>query len=174
MIANAVKLPSKRMMGARDDKASRLFRMGNRVYSESIPLPAPTEECTQEEGEGSQPRACDFLLVMAAVSLVCMVGDRLIGSALLAWFGVRLDPFVLSVALYLVATLAGFGVVCCFSKTTQGPEARRHMLLTLSAAMGIGLILVWLGHFAGCAGALGWPLALVYLLWAWGAAVSAS
>jgi hypothetical protein len=66
------------------------------------------------------------------------------------------------------------GVVCCFSKATPGPAARRQLFLTLSAAMGIGLILVWLSHFAGCAGVLGWPLVLVYLLWAWAAAVSAA
>jgi hypothetical protein len=174
MTANALQLPYRQMMPAMDDQASRLFRIGDVVYFESAPRLDLVEECSQDEGKRTQPYAFVFLLAMAAISLVCEVGGGLIGDALLTWFGVPLDPFVLSGALHSVATLVGVGVARCFSKVTPGSAAKRHMLVTLVAAMGIGLILVWLSRLAGYTNALDWPLVLVYLLWAWVAAVSAA
>jgi hypothetical protein len=138
------------------------------------PLPQLAGERLWIEGKQGLSCVLVFLLVMAAISLVRVVGEGLIGSAFLAWFGVPLDPFMLSAALHLVVTLIGIGVAGCFSRVTLDSTARRHMLLTPVAAMGAGLLLVGLGYFVGDTSVSTWPIALVYILWAWMAAVSAA
>lgn len=174
MIAKAAQLPCKQIMSARDDQAARLFRIGNVVYFESAPLLDLTEGCFQERVERTKSRAFVFLLAMAAISMVRELGGGWLGNALFAWSGVTFDPFILAGALHPVVTLVGIGVACCFSKRALGLAARRHLLLTLLAAMGIGLILVWLSYLVGCSNVRGWPLALIYLLWAWVAAASSA
>jgi hypothetical protein len=172
--ANALQLSYKQMTPSLGDQASRLFRIGNAVCFESAPLLDRAEECSQNVGRRARPRAFVFLLTMAAISLVCELGGGLLGDALVAWPGVPLNPFLLSGILHSVVTLVGVGVACCFSKAIPGSAAKRHMLLTLLAALGIGLILIWLSYFAGYSSACSWPLVLVYLLWAWVVAVSAA
>jgi hypothetical protein len=109
---------------------------------------------------------------MAAISLVRGIVGGLIGNALFEWFGITLDPFMLSVVLHVGATLIGIGVADFFAKAAPDSAARKHMFLTLLAATGIGLILAWLSHTVGYTGACHWPLVAVYLLWAWVEAVS--
>jgi len=161
-------------MFALEGRASRLLQIGDTFYFESEPWPDLAEERLGSEGKRMLSRALVFLLAMAAASVAREVGHWLIRLALLVWFGLTLDPFMLSVALQLVVTLFGIGVACRLSKVMPGSTARWHMLLTPVAALGISLILAWLGHLIGYTNALNWPVVLVYLLWAWATAVSSA
>ena len=113
-----------------------------------------------------------FLVVMAAVSLASKIVEWLVSDTL-SKLGVSLDPFSLSVARQALVTLLGIGVAYCLSRQGQNPAAKRQMLLTPMVAMGIGLMLAWLGQQVGQTNAFDWPVIMVYLLWAWGSAVSA-
>jgi hypothetical protein len=172
--ANALQFPGEQRMPATKDEASHPLQRGLIVYSAGMAVHELAGERFWVEGKLRQPRAFVFLLAMAAVSVACKVGERLICNTLLAWLGLTFDPFLLSVALQAAVTLVGIGAASRFSKATPGPAARGHLLVTLLAAMGIGLILAWLSRLAGYTKALDWPLVLVYLLWAWAAAVSAA
>lgn len=113
-----------------------------------------------------------FLLVMAAISLLFEVCGRLVGPALLQQFGLGLDPFSLSVAQQAIVTLLGIIIAgrCCERASAQAQ--RQYMLLTPLLALGIGLIVACLSQLAGPSGAMDWLVVLVYLVWAWGSAVS--
>jgi hypothetical protein len=87
---------------------------------------------------------------------------------------VAVDPSVQSIVLQLIVSVAGIGVAAGFSKGTSDPAARRHMLVTLLAATGIGLILALLSYLVGYTKSLFWLLVPVYLFWAWAEAVSGS
>jgi hypothetical protein len=171
MIANALQVPYGQRMPAIDDQGSHLLQTGMVSFGVA-PLPDPVGECLRGAGRQARPRGYLFPLVMAAVSVACEVGRHLLANALLAWFGVTLDPFVQCVALQVVVALIGIGLVGRFGKAPD-PDSRWQMVLTLAAAFGIGLILTWLGRSIGCTDALRWPLVLAYLLWAWAAATSA-
>jgi hypothetical protein len=172
MIANALQLQQKRT-SAVEDRVPRLLQTSDMVRFEGTPQPELTGECIWNEGERTRSRAFVFPLAMVAISIAREVGTLLIGNALLAWFGTTFDRFILSVVLQLVVMLIGIGMVSRFSKASPDSAARRHMVLILLAAMAIGLILAWLSRLVGDSNALTWPLVLVYLLWAWAAAVSA-
>jgi hypothetical protein len=174
VISNALQLPSVQRMPASEDHASGLQQTNRTVCFGSGPLPVLTGPRFWNEGKRTLPCTLVFMLAMAAISIACEISDWLLGHALLAWFSLTLDPFILSVVLHLVVTLIGTGVAISLSKATPDSAARRHMLLTLLAAMAIGLILTWLSHLVGYKDALDWPLVLVYLLWAGAAAVSAA
>jgi hypothetical protein len=109
---------------------------------------------------------------MATVSLAARIAEWLVGSTLSARFGVSLDPFSMSVARQAVVTLFGVGMALRLSRKRLNLAQRRFMLLTPLTAMGAGLVLTWLGQLVGQASAFDWPVALVYLLWAWGSAVT--
>jgi hypothetical protein len=109
---------------------------------------------------------------MAMLSVAHAVGGRLIEQALLKCFGLSLDPWGLSIVLQGIASLVGLGVAASFSKVRGDAVAKRTVLLTLLAAMGIGLILAWLSHLVDHADVLSWVLVPVYLLWAWAEAIS--
>ena len=174
IISNALKLPSVQRMTASEDQASGLLQSHRTVCFGSNPLPMLTGPRFWEERKRALPCTSVFMLAMSAICIVCEISDWLLSDALLVWLSLTLDPFILSVALQLVATLIGIGVAICLSRATPDSAARGHMLLTLLAAMAIGLILTWLSHLVGYTDAIDWPLVLVYLLWAGAAAVSAA
>jgi hypothetical protein len=136
--------------------------------------PEETAGRVPEQGKRTFPCAPVFLVVMAVVSLAFEICNWLIGPALLSQFGVILDLFSLSVARQSLLMLLGIGVAGCFSKWFPDSAERRHMFLTPLVAMGAGLILAWLGQLVGQSNAFDWQIVLVYLLWAWGSAVSAA
>ena len=113
-----------------------------------------------------------FLVVMASASLAAKIAELLASSMLAEEFGVLLDPFGLSIARQAIVMLLGIGVAYRFSRHGQDSAARRHMFLTPLVAMGVGLMLAWLGQLVGQTSVFDWPVTLVYLLWAWGSAVS--
>jgi hypothetical protein len=127
----------------------------------------------QVQGNPRIGSVCRFLVVMASVSLVSKIVECLASSTLTATFGVSLDPITLSVARQAAVTLFGIGAALRLSRQRLNATQRGFMLLTLLAAMGAGLMLTWLGQLVGQASAFDWPIALVYLLWAWGSAVTA-
>jgi hypothetical protein len=161
-------------MPASEDQASGLLQTSRTVCFGSEPLPVLKGQRFWDEGKRTLPCTSVFMLTMSAICVACEIGDRLLGDALLAWLSIALDPFILSVVLQMVVTLIGIGVAIWLSKATPDSAARGHMLLTLLVATAIGLILTGLSHLVGYTDALDWPLALVYLLWAWAAAVSAA
>jgi putative flippase GtrA len=131
-----------------------------------------TADRFQRQGNPTIGSVSRFLVVMASVSLASKIVEWLASSVLAGEFGVMLDPFGLSVARQVVVMLIGIGVAYRVSRHGQDAAARRHMLLTPLVAMGIGLMLAWLGQLVGQTNAFDWPVALVYLLWAWGSAVT--
>jgi hypothetical protein len=171
MSANALQLPYQRRMPPRGDQVSSVSRIGNLVYFESGPLSEGTAEHLWDANERTHSGAFVFLLIMAAISLVREIGALLL-SALWAWFGVTVHPFLLALVLQLVVTFIGVRVASRLSPATPGSSVRRHMLVTLGMALGIGLILALLGHLVGHTNALSWLLIPVYLLWACAEAVS--
>lgn len=174
MISNALQLPSVQRMPASEDQASGLLQANRTVCFGGKPLPVLKGSRFWDEGKRTLPCTSVFMLAMSAICVACEISDWLLGDALLAWLSFTLDPFILSVVLQVVVTLIGIGVAICLSKATPDSAARGHMLLTLLASTAIGLILTWLSHLVGYTDALDWPLALVYLLWAWSAAVCAA
>jgi hypothetical protein len=172
MIAKAMQLPYSSRTPALEEKAPRRVHSRTVLRLDGDPLPDLTGACFWDKDRPTGPHTLVFLLCMAAITLIRQVGDGLIGYALLDWFGVASDPCLVSGALHLGITLVGVGVAGCFPKSTRNSAVRRHISLTLLAALGIGLILVWLSHFVDYAGASTWPSVLVYLLWAGAEAVS--
>ena len=172
MIANALQLASRRQASVMDPQTSRLFQANGAFGHGYGHMPELAGERLQTQRQGAIPLVSVFLLVMAAISLVFEVCWRLAGPALLERFGLSLDPFSLSVARQAIVTLLGIVIAgrCC--EQALAPGQKQHMLLTPLLAMGVGLILAWLSQLAGQAGALDWLVVLVYLLWAWGSAVS--
>jgi hypothetical protein len=88
------------------------------------------------------------------------------------WFSVTTEAFSLFLVLQFLVTRVGITLASRSWHATPASVAGRDMLLTPVAAMGIGLILVWLSRFAGCSDVLDWPLVLICLLCAGTAAVS--
>ena len=171
MSANVLQLPYQRRLPPLGDQAARVSKTRNVVYFESGPLSEGTAEHLWDTNVRTHPGAFVFLLAMAAISLVREIGALLI-SALWAWFGVTVHPFLLALVLQLVVTFIGVGVAGRFSPATPGSSARRHMHVTLGVALGISLILALLSHLVGHTNALSWLLIPVYLLWACAEAVS--
>ena len=172
MIADAMQLAYGSRTPALEEQAPRRVHTRTVLRLDGDLLLDGSGARLRDDGRPSGPHTLVFLLCMAAITLVRQVGDGLIGYALLDWFGVAFDPCLVSGSLHLGVTLVGVGMAGCFSKSTRNSAARRHMFLTLLAALGIGLILVWLSHFVGYTGASTWPFVVVYLLWAGAEAVS--
>jgi hypothetical protein len=173
MISNALQLASKRQASVMDPQASSLFQAKSAFHRGYDHVPELAGERLRTQRQCSIPLVSVFLLVMAAISLLFEICGRLVGPVLLGRFGMSLDPFSLSVARQAIVTLLGMVIAgrCCGQ--TSAPAQRQHMLLTPLLALGVGLILAWLSQLAGQSGALDWLVILVYLVWAWGAAVSA-
>jgi hypothetical protein len=167
-----MQLPSGNRISAVGERGTHLLRTGQVFRLDGDLFSDLTGKRAGDEGQQTRPYALVFLLCMAAISLVRGVGDGFIGNAFLEWWGVALDPLVRSFVLHVGATLVGIGAAGFFVKATLDSSVRKHMLLILVAAMGIGLILAWLSHIVGYTDACHWPLVAVYLLWAWVEAVS--
>jgi hypothetical protein len=171
MTTDVMQLPRGNRISAVRERGARLLQTRHVLRFDGVLFPDLTGKCARDEDQQTQPYALAFLLCMAAISLVRGVGV-LLGNAFLEGWGVALDPFVRSFVLHMGATLVGIGMAGFFVKVTLDSTARRHMLLILLSATGIGLILAWLSHIVGYTDACHWPLVVVYLLWAWVEAVS--
>jgi hypothetical protein len=174
MIANALRLASKQQAPTLNEQTSRLFQVSSAFRHGYAHLPELAGERLPTQRQPTIPLVSVFLLVMSAISLLFEICGRLVGPALLERLGLSLDPFSLSVARQAIVTLLGIVIAgrCC--ELASAPAQRQHMLLTPLLALGVGLILAWLSQLAGQSGALDWLVILVYLVWAWGSAVSAA
>ena len=163
MYANALQLPCRQALPAQASEAPHSRRTSIVICFDGLPLAELPGELSAYKG---QRRVLAFLLVMAAVSLASEVGGCLVGAALRAWFGLTIEPWLLSLVLQLTVTLVGTRVASLYTGAAHHSAARWQILLALLAATGISLILAWLSRLVGQATTLDWPLALVYLLWA--------
>ena len=109
---------------------------------------------------------------MSAVSLACAVGETLVPEASLHAGSPIGGSIARSVAGPCATALVGIGLSAVFARRLSDASERRCMLLAPFVALTIGAITACLVHFAGCTNTLGWLLSPVYLLWAWGSAVS--
>jgi hypothetical protein len=169
MIADAQQFLRQQRVPPIRGQASLPFPGRDVIYVGGTAAPRRIEGQLRDRSRPTQPQTFGFLLAMAAISVAREIGAWLVGDKLLTWFGVALDPMAQSL---LLQVLVGIAVAATFWRGTADPAARRHLLLTLLAALAIGLVLVWLSHLSGCVNALSWPLVPVYLLWAWTEAVS--
>jgi hypothetical protein len=174
MIVNAWQLPSQRDASEVNEQLSSLFQASSTLHLRFDHEPELVHEFHQVRAKRTIPCTLIFLVVMAAVSLAFDICGRLIGPALLSRFGLSLDPVSLSVARQSIVALLGIGLAGCFSKHAPDSAQRQHMLLTPLLAMAVGVILAWLSQLVGQSNALDWLVILVYLVWAWGSAVSAA
>lgn len=172
MIVGAQHIVGNQGIPAIEGLAPLLSQAHGSGYVMITPLPEPVAEQLPTPGRQTQPPAFSFLLVMAAISGARDAGAWALADLLRAWFGVVADPSAQFLVLQLAISLVGIGVAARFSKATSDPAVRRHMLGTLLAALGIGLILALWSYLVGHASALSWLLVPVYLLWAWAEAVS--
>lgn len=172
MIVGAQQLLGKQSIPAAAGQAPRLSQTRDTGYVVGLPLPEPAGEGRGATARQTRPQTFGFLLVMAALTVAREVGVWALGDLQLSLFGVVLDPFAQLMVLHLLVSLVWIGVAASFSKWTPDPTARRHVLVTLVAALGIGLLLALLGYLVGATSALFWLLVPVYLLWAWAEAVS--
>ena len=174
MIGNALQLASKRQASVMNAQTSSLFQTTSTFRRGFDHLPELAGERLQTQRPCTTPLVSVFLLVMAAISLLAEICGWLVGPVLLRQFGLSLDPFSLSVARQAIVTLLGIVIAgrCCGQ--ALDPAQKQHMLLTPVLALGVGLVLAWLSQLAGQSGALDWLVVLVYLVWAWGSAVSAA
>lgn len=172
MIAGAQQLFGNQGMVAIEGLPPRLSRTHDIGCVLGMPLPEPAAEQPRAPDRQAQPPTFSFLLVMAAISGAREASVWALAGLLRAWPDVVSDPSVQSLILQLLISLAGIAVAAGFSKATSDPAARRHMLVTLLAALGIGLILALWSYLLGYTHALSWLLVPVYLLWAWAEAVS--
>lgn len=172
MIAGAQQILGKQGMPVMEGLAPRVLHTNDILYVVGSPLPESAGGRLGASGRQAQPQTFRFLLVMAVISVAREVGVWALGDVLLSWFGVVLDPSAQSMVLQLAVSLVGIGAAAGFSKATPDPAARRHMLVTLLAALGIGLLIALFSYLVGHTNALSWLLIPVYLLWAWAEAVS--
>jgi hypothetical protein len=172
MIVGAQQILGTQSIPAVAGQAPRLSHTRDTGYVVGTPLPEPAGDGCGATGKQAQPQTFGFLLVMAALSVAREVGVWALGDLQLSLFGVALDPFAQLMVLQLLVSLVGTGVAAGFSKWTPDPAARRHVLVTLVAALGIGLLLALLGYLFGTTSTLFWLIVPVYLLWAWAEAVS--
>jgi hypothetical protein len=113
-----------------------------------------------------------LLIIMSAISLACVIGERLLPETGLGAGSLAIGSIARSVAGPSATAFLGIGLSIVLARKCGDSSERRCMLLPPMVALAIGAIIACLVHVADCSSPLGWLLSPVYLLWAWGSAVS--
>jgi hypothetical protein len=109
---------------------------------------------------------------MACTSLALSLADVAVPGGLLRLCGLSLDPISMLLIPRFVVILAGTGLGSWLCQRRSEPAERRGIILAGVAALGLVLAASLLTNLVGGANAASWLIAPVYLLWAWGSAVS--
>jgi len=113
-----------------------------------------------------------FLLIMACISLALSLADVVVPGGLLRLCGLSLDPISTLLVPRSIAILAGTGLGSCLCRGRSKPAEWWGIVLAGLAALGLVLAASLLSKLVGGTNAASWLIAPVYLLWAWGSAVS--
>ena len=131
------------------------------------------EESSQRpERKNEGLRVSTLLIILSAVSLVCAAGETMVPEASVQAGSLATGSIPRTVAGPCATALLGIGLSAVLARRCVDASERRCMLLAPFMALAIGAIIACLVHFAGCTRSLGWLVSPVYLLWAWGSAVS--
>lgn len=97
-----------------------------------------------------------FLMIKSLISLVFGLMYLSAPAALMAWFGLELDPAGVLIARMLGAVVLGISLVCWF--TSQATESRltEDVVLSLFCADTAALVVALLAQLAPTATPMGW------------------
>jgi hypothetical protein len=109
---------------------------------------------------------------MACISVALSLADVAVPGGLLRLCGLSLDPINMLLVPRFVLIVAGTGLGSCLCRGRCEPAERLGIVLAGLAALGLVLAVSLLSNLVGGTNAGGWLIAPVYLLWAWGSAVS--
>jgi hypothetical protein len=121
---------------------------------------------------GRRARLCPLLLIMASASLASAIGDLLIPGGWLQLVGLPISTFGMSLITQIAAVLVALALAAALCRTSLRAAERQGWILAAIAGIAVSLVIAWLGTIAGPGCSIGWLIAPVYLLWAWGSAAS--
>jgi hypothetical protein len=109
-----------------------------------------------------------MLLVNSIVCIVCSLALLLIPAAILAVFGMTDRATEKLLLQFFGAELLGTGLITLFALNTKELRSQRSLTLSFFITDGIAFIVALGGLLAGTMNALGWLIALLFLLLAVG------
>jgi hypothetical protein len=104
--------------------------------------------------------------VNAWVAFVFGVGFVVLPTTMLSLYGVALGRGGVAIAQLLGAEFLGYAFLAWFAKGTEGPGARRAIVLGFFVSFGVGFVVALLSQLAGAFNVLGWSTVAIYLLFA--------
>ena len=72
----------------------------------------------------------------------------------------------------ITAVFVALALAAALCKASLRSAKRQGWILAAIAGIAISVVIAWLGTIAGPSCSIGWLIAPVYLLWAWGSAAS--
>jgi hypothetical protein len=124
-----------------------------------------------ERNDGGM-KVSTLLIIMSAVSLACAFAETLLLEIGLGAGSLAIGSIARSFTGASTTAFLGIGLSIVLARKCTDPSERKCMLLAPFVALAIGAIVACLVRFAGYTSSLGWLVSPVYLLWAWGSAVS--